>query len=302
VPLLRPHRTLVTLLLTLATLATIAGAGARWIDVQLLNPAHWGDTSGRLIANADVRRAISGFAVGRALGASGIDAEIGRVLPGAAATTAQAALHRAAGAAAAAVLSSGPGRRSWRMANRQAVSGLLAAAADPSRRRGLVLNLSPLLRDIVGSVAGTSAARVIPGSSQLLAVRSPNAGRLVILDPGEVASLRTGVRSVRTLSWVLPLLTLGLYLLGWLLAAGWRTVALTAIGYRLLIAGGVVLGARALLQYVLADVVVGSARNRAGVRAAWLIGSSTLRTEAIWLLVGGAVVAAGSWVLRIAVR
>jgi hypothetical protein len=110
------------------------------------------------------------------------------------------------------------------------------------------------------------------------------------------------VRSVRTLSWVLPLLTLGLYLLGWLLAAGWRTVALTAIGYRLLIAGGVVLGARALLQYVLADVVVGSARNRAGVRAAWLIGSSTLRTEAIWLLVGGAVVAAGSWVLRIAVR
>jgi hypothetical protein len=299
---LRPHRALVTLILTLATLATIGAAGARWIDTQLLDPGQWTQTSGRLIANPDVRRAISGFAVRSTFRSTGIDSAVDRVLPGAAAGPAKGALHSAAGHASASLLSTGPGRRTWRTANRQAVSGLLTAVDHPERNRGVVLNLSPLLRDIVSSVAGSSVARAIPGGGELLSQPARGAGRLVVLRPDQVRQVRGAVRTVRTLSWALPVIALGLYALGLLLAVGWRLPALSAIGLRLLVAGAVVLGARAALEYALADLSVHSATDRAAVRAAWLIGSSTLRSEAIWLLVGGAVVAAGSWVLRLATR
>jgi hypothetical protein len=104
------------------------------------------------------------------------------------------------------------------------------------------------------------------------------------------------------LSWALPALALALFVFSLLLASGWRLIALSSIGYRLLVAGGVVLLVRVLLRSVVADAVVGSGIDRAGVRAAWMIGSSTLRTEGIWLLIAGAVVAGGSWALRLLAR
>ena len=299
---LRPHRALIALLLTFATLATIAGAGARWIDHQLLSVPRWTATSNRLTADPAVRRAISGFAVQRAFGSAGIDSAIDHALPGSLATRATGALHGAGTQASQSLLSSAPGRRLWRMANHQAVSGLLAAVDHPARNQGVMINLTPLLSAVLSSVADTSVAREIPGASQLLSVGSPDVGRLVLLDRSEVSALRPGVRVVRTLAWALPLAALAAFLLCLGLARGWRSVVLSRIGYRLLIAGGILLGARALAQYALADLFVNSSADRAGVRAAWLIGSSVLRTEAIWLLIAGAVVTLVSWGVRAVVR
>lgn len=297
----RPMRPLVTLLLTLATLATILGAGARWIDHQVLEPGRWARTSEQFVRNPQVRRAIADFSVRRAFG-SGIDSAIDRALPAAVADRVTETLHGAAGTTARGLLRSGPGRRVWREANREAVAGLNRAVDHPRRNEGLVLNLTPLLRELVRSIAGSTVARAIPGSSQVLSLGSPDAGRLVVLSPAQVADLRPAIRTVRLLSWALPALALALFLLSLLIALGWRTVALSAIGYRLLIAGGIVLVARVLLRSVVADAVVGSGVDRAGVRAAWMIGTTTLRTEGIWLLVAGAVVVLASWLLRILTR
>ena len=297
----RPMRALVTLLLTLATLATILGAGAHWIDRQLLDPGQWAQTSERFVGDVAVRRAITDFSVRQAF-ASGIDSAIDRALPGPVANRVTDTLHGVASTTANQLLRSGPGRRVWREANRDAVAGLNRAVNHPRRNEGLVLRLTPLLHEMVDSIAGSTIAQAIPGSSEVLSLGSPGAGRLVVLTPAQVSDLRPAIRTVRVLSWALPALALVLFLLSLLLASGWRTVALSAIGYRLLIAGAVVLVVRVLLRSVIADAIVGSGIDRAGVRAAWMIGSTTLRTEGIWLLVAGAVVVLGSWALRLLAR
>jgi hypothetical protein len=299
---LRPHRLLVGLLLSLATWTAVASIGARWVDDQLLSRSGWSSTSHRLIADRQVRRAIASFSVDQAFGAAGIDAELSRLLPGGLASQADRRLHRVGTGAADAVLSSRAGRRTWQRASDQAQSDLLAAIDSPDARRSVVLNLAPLLRDVVDGVAGSAAARAIPGSSQLLAVRSRTAGRLVVLRPGQLRPLRAGVRTARTLGWALPLITLGLFALALLLGYGWRARVLSRIGYSLAAAGAIALLLRFLLQYPLSAVFVSSGSDRRAVRAAWLISTSHAETLAIEVLIAGAVVAVLSWVLRAATR
>jgi hypothetical protein len=295
---LRPHRLLVGLLLSLATWSAVAAIGARWTDDQLLSRSGWAATSHRLIADRHVRRAISAFSVNQAFGAAGIDAEISRLLPGSLASAAQQRLRRAGTTAADTVLSTRAGRRAWQRATDQAQSDLLAAVDSPSQRRAVVLNLSPLLSDIVGAVAGSTAAKAIPGSSQVLTVRSSTAGRLVVLRPGQLRGLRTGVSTARTLAWALPVITLGLYALALLLGYGWRARVLSRVGYSLAVAGAIALALRDVLQYPLSAVFVTSSTDRSAVRAAWLIGTSDARTLAIEVLIAGAAVAVVSWALR----
>jgi hypothetical protein len=293
----RSHRAPANLLLLVATLATIAAAGARFLDTQVLRPQPWAQTSGRLIADPAVRRAVSAFAVRHAL--AGVDARLSHVLPVPVATVAEGELRRAAGGASDSVLSSGGGRRAWRDANREAVSGLVAAVDHPRPGETVSLQLAPLLDDIVSGVAQDPVVRAIPGSSSVLSAVPPAAGRLVILTPAQVRAARIGVRVVRILSWALPLGALALFGLAIALARGWRAVALSRIGYSLLIAGGVLLGLRAGLRFPLASAVGHSGADRAAVRAAWLIATVTLRSEAIGLLVAGAVLAVVSWLARV---
>jgi hypothetical protein len=298
----RPHRLLIALLLSLATWLSVAAIGARWIDGQLLNRAGWASTSQRLIADRHVRRAIAAFSVDQAFGAAGIDAAISRVLPGGLASEAKQRLHRAGTGAADTVLSTRAGRRAWQRASDQAQSDLLAAVDSPGARRSVVLDLSPLLSDVVGGVAGSAAGRAIPGSSQLLTVRSATAGRLVVLRPGQLHGLRSGVRTARTLGWALPLIALGLFALALLLGYGWRARVLSRIGYTLVVAGAIALALRALLQFPLAAVFVASPTDRSAVRAAWMIGTSDARTLAIGVMIAGALVAVISWVVRAVAR
>jgi hypothetical protein len=295
---LRPHRLLVGLLLSLATGVAVAAIGARWMDDQLLSRPGWASTSHRLIADRHVRRAIAAFSVGQAFGAAGIDAELSRLLPGSLASAAQQRLRGAGTAAADTVLSTRAGRRAWQRATDQAQGDLLAAVNSPGQRRAVVLNLSPLLSDIVGAVAGSEAAKAIPGSSQVLTVHSSTAGRLVVLRPRQLRGLRTGVSTARTLAWALPVIALGLYALVLLLAYGWRARALSRIGYSLAVAGVIALALRYVLQYPLSAVFVSSSTDRRAVRAAWLIATSDARSLGIEVLIAGAVIAVISWVLR----
>lgn len=295
---LRPHRLLVGLLLLLATWVAVGAIGARWMDDQLLSRPGWASTSHRLIDDRHVRKAIAAFSVDQAFGAAGIDAEISRLLPGSLASQARRRLHRAGTSAADTVLSTRAGRRAWQLATDQAQSDLLAAVDSPGQRRAVVLNLSPLLSDVVRAAEGSAVARAIPGSSQVLTVHSPTAGRLVVLHPGQLRGLRRGVSTARTLGWALPVITLGLYALVLLLASGWRARALSRVGYSLALAGVIALALRFVLQYPLAAGFVTSSTDRTAVRAAWLIATSDARTLAIEVLIAGAVVAVAGWVLR----
>jgi hypothetical protein len=162
----------------------------------------------------------------------------------------------------------------------------------------VVLDLTPLLRDVVQELAGGTVARAIPGSDQILQVQTAGAGRLTVLTPDQLSGLRAAVKVTRFLSWALFVAALALFAFTMLMSRAAWTVSLSRVGYAILIAGGIVLVGRVLLQYPLAALAVDSAADRAAVRGAWLIGTSQLRDTGIGILVAGGVVAVGAWVVR----
>jgi hypothetical protein len=92
------------------------------------------------------------------------------------------------------------------------------------------------------------------------------------------------------------------FALALIIAYGWRAAVLSRIGYALAFAGAIALVLRAVLQYPLSAVFVTSSTDRGAVRAAWLIGTSDLRTTAIEVLIAGVGVAVVGWVLRVVAR
>jgi hypothetical protein len=286
----------------LAVLATLAGAGARWIDQQILSTPHWTATSTHLIADPPVRRAIARYLVDQTFAGSGIDQALHHVLPGSLATSADSGLRNAASGLSARALATGPGRRVWRDANRQAQSQLLRAVDHPRPGQRVVLNLTPLLHDVVRELLGTSVAQAIPGSDQLLQTQTAGAGKLVVLKPGALSALRAEVRVTRFLSWALFVAALALFAFAVLVSRAALLASISRVGYAIALAGGIVLVGRWLVQYPLASLTVDSGTNRAAVRGAWLIGSSQLRDTGIAILVVGGVVAVGSWVVRAVTR
>jgi hypothetical protein len=286
----------------LAVLATLAGAGARWIDQQILSTPHWTSTSTHLISDPPVRRAIARFLVDQTFAGSGIDQALRRVLPGSLADRADSGLRNAASGFSDAALGTGVGRRVWRDANRQAQGQLLDAVDHPRPGQRVVLNLTPLLHDVVRELVGTSVAREIPGSDQLLQSQTAGAGKLVVLGPGALSDLRASVKLTRFLSWALFVAALALFAFAVLVSRAALLASISRVGYAIALSGGIVLVGRWLVQYPLASLAVDSGTNRAAVRGAWLIGSSQLRDTGIVILVVGAVVAVGSWVLRAVTR
>ena len=289
-------------LLLVGTVATIGGAAAIWIDRQPLSTPRWTATSSRLIANSEIRRAIAGYAVRRAFTANGIDAALGHVLPGPLASRAETALRRSASGLAVSLLASGPGQQAWRAANRQTHAQLLIALDHARGNQEVILDLTPLLRDLVSALAGTTIARAIPGSSQVLAVHSPRAGQLVVARPDRVRRLRREAAVIRILAWVLPLSALAAFLLALALARGRRARTLSAVGYGLVVAGAVILAARVALRAPLADALVSTSTDRGAVRAAWTIATSGLRSSGVAIAIAGLVVVVVSWGMRLVRR
>jgi hypothetical protein len=293
---------LVAMATLLAVLAMIAGAGARWIDRQILSTPRWTATSTHLIADPPVRRAIARYLVDQTFAGSGIDQALAHVLPGALAGSADNGLRNAASGLSARALGTGPGRRVWRDANRQAQSQLLHAVDHPRPGQRVVLNLTPLLHDVVRELLGTKVAQAIPGSDQLLQTQTAGAGKLVVLKPGALSALRGVVRVTRFLSWALFVAALALLAFGLLMSRARLMVSLSRAGYAIALAGAVVIAARYFVQFPLASLAVDSGTARAAVRGAWLIGTTQLRDTGIELLIAGAVVAVGSWVARAVTR
>ena len=284
--------------LLLATLALIVGAAARWVDRQVLSTPGWTATSTRLIADPPVRQAIARYLVDQTFVAAGIDDALDHALPAPIAQQAQTTLRAAASGVSARVLATGAGRAVWRDANREAQSQLLRAVDHPRDGQFVVLDLSPLLHDIAQDLAGTTVARAIPGSAQILQAQTAGAGRLTVLTPDHLGKLRDAVRVTRFLSWALFVAALALLALAILVSRARWAVSVSRAGYAIAVAGVVVLVGRVLVQYPLASAAVGSGTDRAAVRAAWLIGSSQLRDTGIEILVAGGVVAVVSWGLR----
>jgi hypothetical protein len=117
------------------------------------------------------------------------------------------------------------------------------------------------------------------------AVQHP--GELVLLKSSQLSGLQDLVSALRSLGFVLPLLSLLLYLGAIYLAKGWRRETLIRAGGGILGAALIILLTRRLLGSAVTDSVASSDAVKPAITAVWNIISGGLRERALFVLVIG---------------
>lgn len=291
-----------TVLLVLALLLTLGAATAIWLDRQALSNRGWTDTSGDLIENPQVRTAVADEIVTQLFKRANVDHELSSAL-GPLAGTAESQLRLLATQVAVTTLQTKPVQRAWRVANSEAHRQLVADI-EHNRDQNVYLQLTPIVNDLLDGLRVSRPIQSLPSAVRsLLAIRVGDAGRVKILRADQVRTVRVTVNAIRNLVIVLSLLAAICFALAVAVATGRRLRAIAYVGVCLLVCGGILLAARALIGPALADSLVPASEpaNRAAVRATWLIGSTQLRSMAIIALVVGGlllIVGAGAAIAR----
>jgi hypothetical protein len=286
------------LLLVLAVVLTLGAAVAVWLDRQALSDRGWSDTSVHVLANPQVRDALSAELVSQLFARTDIDARLNAAGPAAPIDSRQ--LHALATKFTVKRLGTAPVQRAWRAVNIHAHRQLVADI-EHDRGQDVYLRLAPLLNRLLAMLRASRPVRALPASvQQLLDVHVTGGARVRVLRADQVGKVRVAINTIRNLVLVLSLLAAICFVLAIVVATGRHRRAIAYVGGCLVLCGGILVAARRLIAPALADALVPASEpvNRAAVRATWLIGTTQLRTAAIIamivggvLLVGGAVVA-----------
>jgi hypothetical protein len=274
--------------LALATLFLIAGMTGVWLQRQALNTDRWVATSGRMLKEREIRRALSGYVADR-LGEhrvgsrSGLGELLSKRFPGVDGSGAARPLVRRAVAEA---LGSGPALVAWEHANRAAHSLVVRVVEGDLAPGGKVtLDLDPL----TSQIAEHSVVRRVLGDG-----RPPNNTRILVARVDEIERAQDVVLGLRTLTWLLLAASLVLIVLAVRLHPDRRRGVIAAAACLVLAGIGVL-----ALREVMGNLVVGHlARTRdaeAAGHAAWSIATSLLVQLAVVAMALGALLAAGAW-------
>jgi hypothetical protein len=283
------RRALTTALVGLAAVLFVAGMVAVWVDDLLLSPTGWETTSTRLLANPTIRTSTATYL------ADQIDARVhlsqllgsgqGSVLgplarPSVAATRAAIfyAIDTALGLSAVRTL--------WAQANRAAAATVVTIVdgrRDPVTVAGgaVTIRLGPILQ-----AAATDAH--LPAA--VIVALPTDAGTLTVVQSDRVHTVQTAGRAARELARWLVIVVPGLWLAALALARGRRRCTLAWIGITGAVAGGLVLGARALLVAPVADAISADPSLRRVIAAAITTITASLGHLAVGVGVVGLVV------------
>jgi hypothetical protein len=283
-----------TVLLVLALLLTLGAAVAIWLDRQALSNRGWTNTSADLLETPQIRTAVADQIVAQLFARANVDRELSGAL-GPLAPPVEQQLRSLGTRLAVTTLETKPVQRAWRVANSQAHRQLVADI-EHDRNQDVYLQLTPIVNQVLDAWRASHTIQALPSVvRQLLDIRVGDAGRIKILRADQVRGVRVAVNAIRNLVLVLSLLAAICFVFSIAVATGQRLRAIAYVGVCLAVCGGVLLAARALIGPALADHLVPASApaNRAAVRAAWLVGSTQLRTSAIIALVIGGVLLIG---------
>lgn len=281
-------------LVVLASVLVVFSIMATWIRAQIIDTSGWTQTSVRLLQNEKVRELVSNDLSERLLSVVNVQnlaseklpkelRPLAPVLSTAAAQVVPQAIDRALEVPAVQEL--------WGRANHvtheQVIQILNGGGKVLSTSGGVVsINLETLV-DQLGERLGVG--------SEVGAKLPANRRKLVLLRSSQLSLAQNGVKGLRGLSFVLPLLVVLMYLGALALAPGYRRRVLIEIGVGI-IAGALV--ALVLRRWVESYVVSNLVQNE-GVRPAMRevldIATAGWRSRALWLLITGVVVIFAGW-------
>jgi hypothetical protein len=223
-------------LLWLAGLFAILSIHAVWVNRQVLDPQNWGDTSTKVISDSAVRSELSTFLVSQIYARTDITSQVRSALPPRLAPLAgpiTGGLREAGEKAVYSLLGLPAAQSIWRAANEQAIRQFDNVVEEKntavtSHGDALILDVRQVLVQVADRL----------GLPQKVVDSLPaNAGRITIASSHRVKQVKNGIKLLKGLQWILPLVTLLLAVAAIWLSTGRRRRALLLTGIALVASG-----------------------------------------------------------------
>jgi hypothetical protein len=282
----RPRHKTVLALIVVATLIGVISIFAVWAKRQILETDSWVETSSELVEDHDIQEAVAGFLVDALYNNVDVEAELSKRLPPQVQSLAgpvAGALRELADRAALEALQTPRVQQLWEDANRAAHETFVQVVEDDTDE-DVTLDLNTILEDL-GDRVGIDVADRLP----------PDAGQIQVLGTDQLSAVQDGVRTFRTVGYVLAFGTLLLYAVAIYLAAGWRRQALRATGFGFIVIGIAGLAIRGFSGDLIVESLAKTAASEPAVNSTWTIGTEMLAGVA-WAMIGyGIVLILGAW-------
>ena len=282
-------------LVALATIIALVAALNVWVKRQALDDHNWANASSRLLANDDVRNALSIYLVNQLYDNVDVPATLAQRLPPRVkplAVPLAATLEQAAVRVADDLLARPRIQELWKRANLRAHQLFMDVINGKhnllqNTNGDVVLNVRPIIDAL--------AART--GIGQRIQQRlPPDAGQLVIMKGNQISAARKSVKVIRVLSYFLFFLVIALYGLAIYLARGRRRTLLFGVGVGVLIVGLIVLVVRRLAGDYLVEALTSNDTGKRAGNAAWAIGTELLRNVGFNAVIYGLAVIFAAWI------
>ena len=299
----RAHSVAVHLLIVLGAVVLLVTAANVWVDRAALDTDNWVDAADELLADPEVRSAVSVYIVDELYANVDVAAEVEGLLPsdlsGLSGPLA-AALRNPATDAVDRLLATQVAATVWSDANRLAHETIVKLLKDEgdvvtSTDGNVTLDLRQLVVELADTIGlPSSVTDNIPA----------DVGQVSIVQSSTLADLQTAVTVIQWGSVLLFLVVLGIFAGAIALATDWRRVATRSVGTSIVVVGLLILAGLRIGGDRLLDSIVQTESNRGAAEAVWRIGSSLL-TDIGWsitligvVLIIGAVVAGPSRAAR----
>lgn len=289
----RAHSLAVHLSIVLGAVVLLITAVNVWVDRAALNTDNWVDAADELLADPEVRSAVSTYVVDQLYLNVDVSTSLENLLPtdlsGLSGPLA-AALRNPATDAVDRLLSTPAAATVWSDANRithAAIVKILEDDGDVVTSADGAVTLD--LRELVVQLATTLG---LPGT---VIDRVPaDVGQVAVVQSSTLADLQTAVTFVQWASWLLLLVVIAIFVGAVALATDWRRVATRNVGISVVIVGLVLVASQRVGGERLLDHVVKVDSNRPTAEAVWRIGSELLRDIAWTITCIGAVLIIGA--------
>ncbi|HSI98551.1 MAG TPA: SHOCT domain-containing protein, partial [Gaiellaceae bacterium] len=289
----RANSVAVWVVLVVAGILLLLTSFAVWVNRVALNTSVFVDTSAELIRDDAIRKAVAARVVDELFDNVDVEAEIEGKLP--------EDLQVLSGPATA-----GLRQASYQVVERAferpALQRLWAASLERSHAA-----LVRLLEDDVpvfstrDGVVTLDLEEIVLGAADRIGIRSQvedklpaDVGRIEILRSDELDAAQDGFQLLKTLAWLLPVLTLAAFLLAIGLARD-RRRAVRRLGFVVLVTGLVGLVAARIVGTYLVDSLVSATEVRTAAANAWGIVSEVLRASFWWFVVVGLLFVVAAW-------
>jgi hypothetical protein len=288
------HSKIVAVLLGLATVLAVVAIFSIWANRQALNTDNWVNTSDKVLQDPKVQSQLSTYIAAELFANVDVQAELAKALPPQLkplAGPAAGGLSQLAPQVAEKALATSQVQALWDQANRAAHESLLelldGGGKTLSTNGGQVtLDLGSLLSQIGGQIGvGEAIASKIP----------PEAGKLTILESGQISTAQDVAQGIRDLPIVLTLLALILYGFAVYLAGPRRRKALRSVGLGFVVAGALALIVRSVAGSEVVGALTSNEAAKPAAEAVWEIGTSLLVTVATSAIAFGVLVFIGAW-------